>query len=327
MIFIGILALVILMLPGEGSISRKQRPKCQNDNYQEDPTTNEQTRDLVLYSSSEQGNLQTQPRSGVNPWANTPSNQYLFRNSLAFSQYHSSFKGRKVSDTYYFKEETDNLLSQWEHDKIEQYMNFWSWKPLLELRRNFWVRPIQILYANMVETNEPYGVKTWMDGKEILIDAKVITDVLHIEETGERAYVRYKWPNNVETFASYKQWLGSKDPSKDYSDTNLPAVHRLAFMFIDYILTPGIGIKTTFQMIHAYLLRHLIAQDKVVNIPFIILSHMRATLKNPMMSLPYPHLLWAILRHKNISIKNDTDQKEHPYLNSPTNLVTLLHKK
>jgi hypothetical protein len=179
----------------------------------------------------------------------------------------------------------------------------------------------------MVETNNPYGVKTWMDGREIPINAKVIADVLGIESTGEEAYVRYKWPENAETFTSYKKWLGSQDPNKDYLDTKLPAVHRLAFMFIDYILTPGIGIKTTFQMIHAYLLRHLIAQDKVINIPFIILSHMRATLRNPMMSLPYPHLLWAILRDQNIRIKNDTNERNHPRLISPTNLITFFSQE
>ena len=85
MVIIGILALVILMLQGEGSTSREQRTKRHNDNDQENPTTDGQSRDLALYSSSGQGNLRTQPRSGVNSWANTPSNQYLFRNSLAFS--------------------------------------------------------------------------------------------------------------------------------------------------------------------------------------------------------------------------------------------------
>ena len=260
-----------------------------------------------------------------NFWVPLPNNRQLFRSPIEFEVFQSNFRHRKINDTYFFKIIDPIRMSTWEHLKLLEYMDFWQWRNLIEFTTKFGAPPVQVLYANMKATNEPFGVTTYWYGREIMIDEKLLSEVLQIEGNENRVYAKGTWPDENESLEDYRKWFNVNDPSKTFTASQLPALHRLLNLMIQHILLPTKGHKTNMERYHIYYLRNLLSKEKVFNIPFIILSHIRSVLKNPSMHLPYPHILIAILTRANLPIPNNPDSRYK--VTVPVNMTTLLAKK
>jgi hypothetical protein len=78
--------------------------------------------------------------------------------------------------------------------------------------------------------------------------------------------------------------------------TSLPPVHRLAFHFINKILTLKATLKTNMAINSIFYLRHLISMDRQFYIPFIIISHMKHAYRLKNANLKDVNLITRILR-------------------------------
>jgi hypothetical protein len=118
----------------------------------------------------------------------------------------------------------------------------------------------------------------------------------------EEMYVTHgNWPKAPEqTLNEYMAWF-HKDPCEDFSATDLPTVHRVAFLFVNNILTPKIEIKTHIQFGNLFFSRHLIGLTEwSFNIPYIIISHIQACLRYAKAALPYAHLVHHLIKHQGV---------------------------
>lgn len=81
------------------------------------------------------------------------------------------------------------------------------------------------------------------------------------------------------------------------------------------MLTPKARIKTNLEFNSLFYLRHLICLDELqLNIPFIIIRHMKTSYMSNQHNLPYAHVIHRIMDLNNIPIPGDLE------LHSPLNL-------
>jgi hypothetical protein len=94
----------------------------------------------------------------------------------------------------------------------------------------------------------------------------------------------------------YKRWFVPRliNDRKIFA-TSLP-VHRLAFHFINNILTPKATLKTNIKINSIFYLRHLLSMDRQFYISFIIISHIKHTYRVKNANLSYANLITRILR-------------------------------
>lgn len=248
-------------------------------------------------------------RETLNP---VSSNSFLFENKHDFQRYKTNFANRKISGTFYFKEEEIDKIASRKLCLIEGYINFWKWKPLIECTQPYLELVTRILYSNMELINDPWGVKTYFGHNEIIITMDTITQVLSIPQEGHKFYPFKEFSESMETFFEYKQWFGAVK-SKDYvSDTILPVVQWVAYLFVNNILTLKKDVKNVLEMNSIFCLKHLLSKDLELNIPFIIINHMRKAASSKTSSLPYPHILALILVHYDIHFSSGKEVYQTP---------------
>jgi hypothetical protein len=117
---------------------------------------------------------------------------------------------------------------------------------------------------NMEFIDEPWGFTTLVCGQPIVVIIPQFVKWFSILETGEQIYAYCKWSEIIEgTIGDYKKWFVPRMINdQNFFATFLPAVHRLAFHFINNILTPKATLKTNMKMNSIFYLRHLLSMDR-----------------------------------------------------------------
>jgi hypothetical protein len=140
--------------------------------------------------------------------------------------------------------------------------------------------------------DEPWGFTTLVCGQPIVV---TIPQLVKWFETGEQIYAYRKWPEITEgTIRDYKRWFVPRlINDQEIFTTSLP---RLAFHFINNILTPKATLKTNMEINSIFYLRHLLSMDRQFYIPFIIISHMKHAYQVKNINLPFANLITRILR-------------------------------
>ena len=78
--------------------------------------------------------------------------------------------------------------------------------------------------------------------------------------------------------------------------TDIPGLHRVAFLLVNNILTPKSTIKTNIENGALFYMRHMIAMDGIeINIPWVLIRHMKKAYSNSKDSLPYGDLIHHLL--------------------------------
>jgi hypothetical protein len=117
-------------------------------------------------------------------------------------------------------------------------------------------------------------------------------------KTGEQVYAYRKWPEITKgTIRDYKRWFVPRlINDREIFTTSLPAVHQLAFHFINNILTPKANLKTNMEINSIFYLCYLLSIDRQFCITFIIISHMKHAYRVKNANLSYANLITRILR-------------------------------
>ena len=236
-------------------------------------------------------------------------NRYLFRDVSEFNTFVGRFQHRELAQCYFFTK--FQPIQEPESTKIDQYINHYNWKSIIECQDEYTVILTRAFYANLVVKKNPYRVTSYIGGKEIELSCANLAMWLGLVNDGEETYPLRKWP--IDTALgneyTYKRWFDRTNTggAPNYV-TKLPALHRLAFLFINNILTPKSTIKTNMEYNALYYLRHLLSLDqKQFNIPYIIQSHMRAASTSNTCHLPYANLIHKILRSHDITFPRDVE--------------------
>jgi len=237
-------------------------------------------------------------------------NRYLFRNVSAFNTFVGRFQHRDLAQCYFFTKLQP--IQEPESAKIEQYIDHYHWRSIIECQEEYTVILTRAFYANLIVTKKPYKLTSWIGGKELELSGENLALWLGLVNTGEETYPLRKWPIDVAegNEYNYKRWFDRNNTSGAPTYvTKLPALHRLAFLFINNILTPKSTIKTNMEYNALYYLRHLLSLDqKQLNIPFIIQSHMKAATTSNSCHLPYANLIHRILGVHDISLPRDVER-------------------
>ena len=218
-----------------------------------------------------------------------------------------------------------------ENHKCEEYLNRWSWRSIFECNEPYNDTIVAAFYANMKKTdiNEvPWGFHTYVCGKSIDCTLPKMAGYLGLVNDGEEVYLNNSWLTgpNVPKVDDYLKWfrayhrfhkttlgyqgerIRGREPS--FLASSLPSIHRLAFAFLNYIVTPKGGFKTNIEHHNLFYLRHLLdGSNRLFNIPFVITSHMRATFTDGRRILPYANLITRILKANGIELGNVWDKR------------------
>jgi hypothetical protein len=246
----------------------------------------------------------------------TRENTYLFRNDAAHS-YFNAFKKRPKSECYYF-EKKGTLGSRFETEKMEEYLNRWGWRQIFENKEQYSDLIVRAFYANMIKTGDdevPWGFHTYVCGREIDCTLPKMAEYLGLVNDGEEVYLNNRWLTGptAPSIHDYYNWfrvprttpreMGLRGRDRIFLSTKLPSIHRLAFAFLNYIVTPKGGFKTNVEFHNMFYLRHLIdGSNRFFNIPFVIISHMRAAYTDSRRILPYGNLITTIIKANGIDL-------------------------
>jgi hypothetical protein len=145
--------------------------------------------------------------------------------------------------------------------------------------------------------DEPWGFTILVCGQSIVVIIPQLVKWFSILEIGEQIYAYRKWLEITEsTIRNYKKWFVPRVINdREIFTTSLPVVHRLAFHFINNILTSKTTLKINMEMNFIFYLRHLLSMDRQFCNPFIIISHMKHAYRVKNANLPYANLITRIL--------------------------------
>ena len=125
-------------------------------------------------------------------WNIHRSNTYLFRDLVAYENF-AGLMHRKLTECYYFDKATVTF-DQPENDKIIEYVNHWSWNPLLSCCEPYTQLLTRTFYANLTIVDDPLIVKSWACGQEINLSLEKMAQWLELPNEGEKSYPLRNWP-------------------------------------------------------------------------------------------------------------------------------------
>jgi hypothetical protein len=180
------------------------------------------------------------------------------------SYFFGNFKNRKIVDCYFYHKDENGRMTDWEDTQIETYIGFLPWKTIIECNDVSHKIFTQLFYANMEFIDEPWGFTILVCGQTIVVTIPQLIKWFSTLETGEQVYAYRKWPKITEgTLREYKRWFVPRLINDwEIFATSLPDVHRLAFHFINNILTPKATLKTNMEINSIFYLRHLFSMDR-----------------------------------------------------------------
>ena len=151
------------------------------------------------------------PAEELRNYINHPNNRFIFRNEDAWRTYNGRALQKSISQVFYYKLPEEIHIPVWEKDQINAMIDLWKWRPLIELNFGYYPHLVRLLYANMVDHKNPWGLRTYYGGREIGITPDNITRLLDLEPVTDedvQVYPFQKWSDiNVGTEHGYHSVL------------------------------------------------------------------------------------------------------------------------
>lgn len=246
-----------------------------------------------------------------------PGNRYLFRDDEAHRMY-LRFTKRSVSGCYYF--DPKGKIPLWYLTKINNWINHFSIGELATIPDTYSDHTTRLFYANLrFESME--DATSYFHGRVIDVSLTELASLLGMSNSGHQIYPHKNWPRGPgnavcqETVFYYRNWFGYQ-PNRDMYVTKLPALHRVAHLLVNNILTPKSKTKTNIENGALFYMKHMIAMDEIaLNIPYVLVSHMHKAHSNSKDSLPYGNLIHLILKNQGIDDALDgvpEDERRQP---------------
>ena len=252
-------------------------------------------------------------------------NRVLFRDDGAFTRFHGTCgEQRAIVECYHFRLPPLHTMAEWEWKFLNDRIDFWGWREIIEEDCTGYSMLTRLFYANMVKNkpNEPFGFSTHIFGHTIDITPAIISATFNLPQEGEETYTVHHWPQGL-VREEYKSWIATTDTKCNRGDrmyaNHLPSVHHLLFLIINNILLAKATIKTNLENSVIYYLRHLLQMDKKIDISYVVVRHMIQAGHTPNMALPFSHLIYKL-----VGTNLGTIRVPHPVLS--INLVTIMPK-
>ena len=226
-----------------------------------------------------------------------PRNRYLFRDDDAYQMF-VRFTKRGLSGCFYF--DSKGKIPNRYLTKINNWINHFSIGELSTVTDTFSDHTTRLFYAN-VRFNNMNNATSYFHGREIDLSLPKLATLLSMQNEGLEVYPHKTWPWDEnhplcqETVYNYRNWFNLGVDGKMYL-TDIPGLHRVAFLLVNNILTPKSTIKTNIENGALFYMRHMIAMDGIeINIPWVLIRHMKKAYSNSKDSLPYGHLIHHLL--------------------------------
>jgi hypothetical protein len=195
---------------------------------------------------------------------NDQRNWFLYRSNNAASYFFGNFKNRKIVYCYFYHKGENGRMTDWKDTQIKTYIGFWPWKNIIECNDVSHKILTQLFYDNMEFIDEPWGFTILVCKQPIVVTIPQLVKWFSTLDTGEQIYAYRKWPEITEgTIREYKRWFVPRlINDREIFATSLPVVHRLAFHFINNILTAKATFKTNMKINFIFYLRHLLSMNR-----------------------------------------------------------------
>lgn len=227
-------------------------------------------------------------------------NRYLFKDKKAYERFENEFgSDRPISECCHFSLQSMNTMSHWERDFLQERIDYWGWRDLIEMEGVGYDIVTRLFYANMddISNEETIAFKTKMFGQHITINPTILASALNIKQEGEQTYSFPDFPE-LANESEYRSWFADNSDSgkgEPMSASHLPGVHLLLFFFINNILFCESTIKYNLEKGVMYLLKHLLCMDRKFDICYIVVKHMLQVRNTMNSSLPYSHLIAQLI--------------------------------
>ena len=127
-------------------------------------------------------------------------NQVLFRDEAAFTRFHGTCgEDRAIAECYHFRLPPLHTMAEWEWKFLNDRIDFWGWRSLIEEDGTGYSMITRLFYANMVRNKspEPFGFTTHIFGTKIDINPGIVSAMFNIPQEGEEVYTVHHWPKGV----------------------------------------------------------------------------------------------------------------------------------
>ncbi|KAJ4810455.1 Pol [Rhynchospora pubera] len=241
-------------------------------------------------------------------WTLTSSNNYLFKDSVSymhFCQYRDV--NRECSECFYFEHPYGVYhLNPRELTWIKERIEYWNMAGLLAHSQPYNPSLIKLFYANltMTWTEGHPTANSYVLGRHISITEETLANLLSLDNDNLEIYIHANWPRELPPYDEYHRFFycWRNFTARQFTATELPALHRLLFLFINNIITPKATIKTNVEQFAVFLLRSLLEMNQKVNLPYIMLAHMARVDSSSRFSFPYAHTIQTILIENGIPL-------------------------
>lgn len=99
---------------------------------------------------------------------------------------------RKLANCHYFTKTHD--FTNPEDERIDQYIDHWQWRPLIECNTQYTEMLTRLFYANFELIEEPFICTTYICGKLIHLSLENLAIWLNLPNSGTEVHVHKKWP-------------------------------------------------------------------------------------------------------------------------------------
>ena len=110
-------------------------------------------------------------------------NQVLFRDEGAFTRFHGACgEKRAIAECYHFRLPPLHTMAEWEWKFLNDRIDFWGWRELIEETSTGYSMITRLFYANMKKNvpPEPFGFSTYIFGTQIDITPGIIFAAFNI---------------------------------------------------------------------------------------------------------------------------------------------------
>ena len=157
----------------------------------------------------------------------------------------------------------------------------------------------RLFYANIIVNtpSEEFGFTTHILGHQLKITPSILAKSLDIPQEGHKVDPLNPWNYDGERL-EYLSWImGNREIPNDQSLSlhHLPAVHQTLLFLVHNVLLGNSILNLNIEHNTVYFLRSLIEMDKKIDIPFLIVANMLNAAHSKTMSLPYSHLIFALI--------------------------------
>jgi hypothetical protein len=182
-------------------VKRSRRPRNIGEDDEYEPSDSGEGQSSIPASSPSRerrskNNQDRQHPNAMRPDMNDSNmkNRYLFRNDDYFARY-QAIKDKKVANCYYYKQK--GVIPQWEEAKIEQYLNHWRWRSLIEFNEPYNELLVKTFYAHLLVNQQTLELSSYVGGKEIKFTWRDIANILgetRSLDRYEQVYIFGVWP-------------------------------------------------------------------------------------------------------------------------------------